>query len=300
MLASKQSSFQYPSPEPNVVIPTNIEPACGTPLLDHFFGWLSIIDKTVSEADRPSAELIKIMTRFIQLSSLVRSQPLVDGHPETADIIREALEINADLESWRTNQIGIWTFTEHHLPDSYPPQAVLEGSYHVYDNTYVARTWNHYRWTHILTNQLLLESLSLFPTTATSLLPPDQLHRSLATIRRLARDVLVSVPTHYRHPALRPEHVERFDETKPGSGIGVSGLPTLLFQVKVAGCAPGLQEGYRAWALGVLETAYGDIGMFQANALAGFLRRMVEGGGEGRSVSPADTSSESVGSVGGR
>jgi hypothetical protein len=298
MIASKQSSFQYPSPEPNVVIPTHVEPACETGLPDLFFEWLSMIDKTVSEADRPSAELIKILARFLQLSALVRSQPLVDGHPKTTNTIREALEINDDLESWRTRQTGVWAFTEHQLPEPFPPEAVFEGTYHVYDNTYIARTWNHYRWAHTLVNQLLLESVSLFPATSTALIPPAQQHRSLACIRRLARDTLVSVPTHYRHPALRAEHVDRLDETKPGSGIGIAGLPTLLFEVKVAGCAPGVPQGYRVWALGVLEAAYGDIGMFQANALAGFLRRKLVEGEEGRSLSPESVGS--AGSVGGR
>ncbi|KAK4031917.1 hypothetical protein C8A01DRAFT_20939 [Parachaetomium inaequale] len=293
MVASKQSSLQYSSPEPNVLIPTHIEPQSEGVLPETFFDWLSIIDKTVSEPDRPSAELLKVMARFVQLSAPVRSQPLIDGHPKTADVIREALEINRDLESWEKRQDGIWAVVEEHVDKFFPHEAVFDGCYHIYDNTYIARVWNHYRWAHTMVNQLLLESVTKYPVSSAPLVSTDQQRHSLACIRHLARDTLVSVPTHYRHPTLGPAHWDHFDKTKRGAVIGIAGIPTLLFEIKVAGCAPGVPERCRAWALNMLETAYRDTGMFQAKALAGFLGKMVE-----RESSPS-LSPESVGEGGG-
>jgi hypothetical protein len=289
MVSSRQGSFQFSSPEPNVVIPTHLDRQCEGALPDTFFNWIETIDNTVSERDRPSAELIKVIARFVQLSALVRSQPHIDGHPETAALIREALEINRDLEAWEGRQEGIWTVVEERAAADgfFPPDAVLDGCYHVYDNTYIARVWNHYRWAHTLVNQLLLESVARFPTSSAPLIPPDQQIRSLARIRQLARDILVSVPTHYRHPRLQPVHWDCFDKTKRGAVIGLAGVPTLLFGVKVAGCAPGVPARYRAWALDMLETAYRDTGMFQAKALAGFLGRVVEREGLRELSSPA-------------
>ncbi|KAK4106270.1 hypothetical protein N658DRAFT_13257 [Parathielavia hyrcaniae] len=279
MVASKQSSFQYLSPEPNVIIPTHFEPYCETTvpgsLPETFLGWISILDKTATEPDRPSVELLKVVTRFAALSALVRSQPLVDGHPKTSEVIQQALAINEHLEAWQAQQHRIWPVTEEHMADFFPPDAVFEGCYHVYDDTYLARLWNHYRWAHTLVHQLLLESADRFPASAAPLVLPAQRRRSLDSLRRLTRDTLVSIPTHYRHPKLRPEHLDCFDRTKPGAGIGIAGIPTLMFEVKVAGSAPGIPDRYRAWALGILETTYRDLGMFQAKALAGFLRRMV-------------------------
>ena len=276
MLASKQGSFQYSSLEPNVLIPTQLSPSSEQALPETFFGWISIIDKMVADRDRPSAELIKIMARFVQLSSVLRSQPSVDGHPETADLIREALEINQNLESWERRQDGIWAVVEEHVADFFPEEAVFEGCYHVYDNTYIGRVWNHYRWTRIMVNQMLLESVDRFPASSAPLVSAGQQRRSLDCILRLARDTLVSIPTHYRHPKLSSTHREYFEKTKRGAGIGIAGIPTLLFEVKVVGCAPGVPDSYRTWALDILETAYSDTGMFQAKALAGFLRKRIE------------------------
>jgi hypothetical protein len=276
MIAAKQGSFQYSSPEPNVLIPTQIEPHCQEGLPQTIFAWIAISDKMVPEVERPSTELIRVLARFVQLSAFTRSQPLLDGQPKTAGMIREALEISEDLESWARRQESLWAFTEERVDDYFPPEAVFDGCYHVYDNTYFARVWNHYRWSHIMVNQMLLESSDRFPATSAPLVTAEQQQRSLATIRRLARDTLVSVPTHYRHPTLQRAHWDYFDKTGRGAAIGIAGVPTMLFQVKVTCCAPGVPDRYRAWALGILETAYRDTGMFQANALAGFVRHTIE------------------------
>ncbi|KAK3295677.1 uncharacterized protein B0H64DRAFT_322315 [Chaetomium fimeti] len=286
MVSSRQGSFQFSSPEPNVVIPTHIDRQCEGALPGTFFNWIATIDNTVTERDRPSAELIKVIARFVQLSALARSQPLVDGRPKTAALIREALEINRDLEAWEARQEGIWVVAEERLNDGFfPLEAVFDGCYHIYDNTYIARVWNHYRWAHTLVNQMLLESVARFPASSAALVSAEQQKRSLGWIRRLARDMLVSVPTHYRHPKLQPAHWDCFDKTKRGAMIGIAGIPTLLFEVKVAGCAPGVPARYRSWALNIIETAYRDTGMYQAKALAGFLGKVVKEE-EARSASP--------------
>ncbi|KAH6849986.1 hypothetical protein B0I37DRAFT_413420 [Chaetomium sp. MPI-CAGE-AT-0009] len=286
MVSSRQGSFQHSSPEPNVVIPTHIDHQCEGALPATFFNWIATIDNTVAERDRPSAELIKVIARFVQLSALARSQPLIDTSPKTAALIREALEINRDLEAWEGRQEGIWAVAEERGGDGFfPLEAVLDGCYHVYDNTYIARVWNHYRWAHTLVNQMLLETVARFPASSAPLVPAEQQKRSLGWIRRLARDTLVSVPTHYRHPRLQPAHWDCFDKTKRGAMVGIAGIPTLLFEVKIAACAPGVPARYRAWALDMMETAYRDTGMFQAKALAGFLRKVVEEE-ESKSLSP--------------
>ncbi|KAJ4304179.1 hypothetical protein N0V88_001791 [Collariella sp. IMI 366227] len=174
MLASIQGSFQYSSPEPNILIPAIPEPQCADALPETFSSWLSVSDKTVSTQDAPSADLIKIIARFVQLSSLVRSQPLLDNTPQPASIIREALAIDKALDDWQALQTGDWAITEERFNNTTPlppDDAVFEASYHVYSNMYIARVWNHYRWARTLVNQLLLESLTKFPLTTRILLP---------------------------------------------------------------------------------------------------------------------------------
>jgi hypothetical protein len=230
----------------------------------------------VSERDKPSAELIQLLVRFVQLSTRVRSHPPVDGKPETADMIREALEINEQLGSWETRQEGPYAVEEQHVDSVFPAEAVFDGRYHVYSSMYTARVWNHYRWGRVLVNQLLLESAKKYPASTASLFPAEQHQHAIKCITRVARDVFVSVPTHYRHPALTPTHRDRFDRTKGGAGIGVAGVPVLLFQVRMAACAPGVPRRYRAWALGMIETVYRDIGMYQAKSQADALRKLIE------------------------
>ncbi|KAK4252077.1 hypothetical protein C7999DRAFT_10336 [Corynascus novoguineensis] len=292
MLASTQGSLQYSSLEPNALIPTHVQTLYEEALPKPLFDWISIIGRTVSEPDRPSVELLKIIARFVKLSVHVRSQPLIDRHPETASIVHEALEIDQDLRSWEGRQDGVWAVAEEHISHFFPPEAVLDGCYHVYDNTYIARIWNHYRWAHIQVNQLLLESVERFPRSSTPLVSAAQQRRSLDCIRRLARDILVSVPTHYRHPTLQPIHWDCFDKTKRGAMLGIAGIPTLLFEIKVAGGAPGVPDRYRAWALDMLDTAYRDTGMFQAKRLAGFLRKMIEREPSRWSLSPPNVVEE--------
>jgi hypothetical protein len=231
----------------------------------------------VSEPDKPSAELISVIARFVQLSAHVRSQVLVDGRPKTADMIRKALEIDEELDSWERRQKGAWTVVEERVDVLFPGQAVFDGCDHVYADMYIARVWNHYRWARTMVNQMLLESIDRFPVASAPLLMPKQQKQlSLDRIQRLARDTLVSTPSHYRHPSLQPAHCDYFDRTKGGAGIGIAGIPTLLFEVNIAGCAPGIPYRYRTWALGMLETIWADTGMFQARALANLLQKVVE------------------------
>lgn len=255
-----------------------------------FFDWVSMSAKMVSATDKPSAELIGIIIRLVQLSALVRSHPLVDGHPETVDVIREALALERELNAWEQRKEGIWAVREEHVGGSFfPPEAVFQGCYHVYTDMYVARVWTHFRWSRIVVNQILLESVEMFPISSLPLISRPQQQLAQDHITRLARDTLVSVPSHYRHPYIRPAHCQYLDKTKGGAGVGAAGIPTLLFELKIAGCAPGIPRDYRTWALRIIETVWGSTGMYQAKVLADIVRKLVEYGSP-RQQSPASVS----------
>lgn len=292
MLASTQGSLQSSSPEPSVVIPTQAGSHTGEGTLpETLFGWVAMISKMVPETDKPSAELIGIVMRVVQLCALVRSHPLVDGRSETANAINEALQLERELAAWEQRQDGVWAVKEEHIGGGFfPPEAVFEGCYHAYSSMHAARVWNHLRWTRLAVNQMLLESVELFPISSAPLIPDGRQQLARDHITRLARDIFVSVPLHYRHPSLQPVHRDHFDRTRGGAGIGTAGIPTLLFQIKVAGCAPGIPPRYRAWALHMLETVWAHMGMYHAKPLADILRRVIERGGSPRQQSPADLS----------
>ena len=275
MLATVQCSIQQLSPEPNVMIPTDPVPSMGEEILPPaFLDWISLSSGMVSTPDLPSAELITVLSRFVELSASVRSRLLHDGRPETFDVIRQALGIDRELGEWEARQEGMWAVTEERMDGGFfPPDAVFEGCYHVYTDMWTARVWTNYRWARIMVNQLLLESVERFPASSLSLLSTAQQRDSLATIARVSRDTLVSIPTHYRHPRLKPVHREYFDKTKGGAGIGAAQVPTLVFQLKVAGGAPGVPNSYYSWALAMIETIFADTGMIQARRLAELLAK---------------------------
>ncbi|KAK1828465.1 white-opaque regulator 1 [Podospora conica] len=281
MMATVQTSVQQLSPEPNVMIPTSPVASMGKDVLPSaLFDWITLSGNMISTRDKPSAELITILSRFVQLSALVRSQHFHDGRPETFGIIREALDIEHELADWEARQEGIWAVSEERADDGFfPPDAVFEGCYHVYTDMWTARVWTNYRWARIMVNQLLLESVDRFPASSLPLLSPAQQRESLATIARVARDTLVSTPTHYRHPRLKPVHRECFDKTMGGAGIGAAQIPTMVFQLKVAGGAPGVPKSYFDWALAMMETVFADTGMIQAKRLAELLAKTREPGG---------------------
>jgi len=237
----------------------------------------------------------------------VQSHAFIDGRPKTAEIIREALEIDRLLAAWEGRTDGKWIVSEERQDEGYfPADAVLDNYFHVYSDVWAARMWNHYRWSRILVCQRLLEFLEKYPVSSaeTELLavvivspttsPASPVSSALPTAAvgtpskprskresivndtlRVSRDLLVSIPTHYRHPKLERHHRECLDKTKGGAGMGVAGVPTLLYQIRVAGCAPGIPNRCRVWAKNILETIWRDTGMLQAKREAEAFNKVV-------------------------
>ncbi|KAK4192100.1 hypothetical protein QBC35DRAFT_263369 [Podospora australis] len=279
MIASIQGGFQYSSPEPNAMIPSKPIVNTGGPkgFPPMFAQWIAMSGNMVTDDDKPSAELIPMIMELVKLSGYVRARPFVDGAPETTGMMSSALGLEKQLEAWERRQKGAWLFVEEQADKGFfPPEAVFEGCYHVYTDMYIARVWNHYRWARIMIAQLLLETTERFPISSSPLYSEEQQRLARECIVRLARDTLVSIPTHYRHPSLQPVQKKQFDRTQGGAVIGIAGIPTLLFEIKVAACAPSVPHHQRLWALGILETIWASMGMFQAQVLAKLLLRTID------------------------
>lgn len=167
-------------------------------------------------------------------------------------------------------QKGKWRYHVYHHP-ALPPEAVFRRHYHRYTDVWTSRTWNHFRWARILTNQMILEFVERYPTSATGFVSLGQQDRIHETIRRLAVDVLTSSPTHYKHPRLTRDHLDII-QTHGGAGAGAVGIPHLMFQLQVAACAPGVPYEIWRWTLGVMETAWGELGMMHIKSLADVLK----------------------------
>lgn len=180
--------------------------------------------------------------------------------------MQQLLDLNNSLDEWETKQEGKWRY-DTHFDESLPPEAVFQTSYHRYSDVWTSRVWNHYRWARIITNQMLLEFVRSHPVTAASVISLGQENQSQETICRLAVEVLISVPTHYKHPKLSWQHLDII-QTHGGAGAGAVGIPHLMFHLQVAACAPGVPYSLWKWAVDVMDTAWGDLGMLHAQSLA--------------------------------
>lgn len=241
---------------------------------DNFFDWIreSRASDLLPQDEKPGADLIPMIARFAQLNATLRTRVFTDGDESTAHILQQLLAVDADMDEWESSQAGKWRYEVLSSPDL-PREAVFRGTYHRYSDVWASRIWSHFRWARLLTNQRILELAESHPRTAAGAVPPGpRQERIRETVRRLAVDVLTSVPTHYRHPRLTWKDLDMV-QTHGGAGAGVVGIPHLTFNLRVAACAPGVPYEVWRWALDVLDTVWSDLGMLHAKSLADELRK---------------------------
>ncbi|KAK1975513.1 hypothetical protein LZ30DRAFT_605466 [Colletotrichum cereale] len=242
----------------------------GMPMPPDFYDWVSYGSRLQMPIDRPSTDLAVLIARFVEVSSFIHNHVISDGKLKTANVLQQLLDLESDLASWEAALEGDWLYETIHATQL-SSKAVFEGEYHQYHDVWTARIWNYYRWARILVNQSLLDLANNNPISSLSLVSAAARDNYLANIRRLARDTLVSAPTHWRHPSLDgPAQISV--ESPGGGGAGSAGLPALLFHLKVAGCAPGVPKEYWGWALGVIQTIWGNMGMLHARSMMEAMR----------------------------
>lgn len=218
------------------------------------------------EYERSAVAVLHICARFANLNATIRSAAYIDGHDATVDVMQQLLSMDDELQAWETSQQGKWlyeTFTDPTLP----PEAVFCQTYHRYSDVWTSRVWSHFRWTRLLANQTLLELVRQNPVSGAAVVSAATQDRCHETILRVAVDVLTSVPTHYKHPRLTYHHLDAI-QTHGGAGAGAVGIPHLMFHLQVAACAPGVPRDVWAWAVDLMETAWGELGMLHAKSLA--------------------------------
>ncbi|KKY39287.1 putative c6 zinc finger domain-containing protein [Diaporthe ampelina] len=238
---------------------------------ENLFDWLreGKTSDMIPEDEKPGADLIPIIARFAQLNATLRTRAYADGDESTEQMLQQLLAVDTEMDRWESSQGGKWKYEVVSSPDL-PREAIFRGRYHRYSDVWASRIWNHFRWARLLANQRMLELAAGDPRTATRI--PLREEQICETVRRLAVDVLMSVPTHYRHPRLSREQLDAV-QTHGGAGSAAFGIPHLTFQLRVAACAPGVPYDVWRWALDVLETVWAELGMLHAKSLAGVLRK---------------------------
>ncbi|KAI5460054.1 hypothetical protein BGZ63DRAFT_406001 [Mariannaea sp. PMI_226] len=233
--------------------------AIPTPLLE----WLQFSGSLLEPADRPACELGFLMTECVQLSVYVETHVLSDGRPSTTTTLQKLLQLDADFVRWEQGLVDTWLYKRIQAPHL-PSAAIFDGEYHIYYDMWAARMWAHYRWARILINQTIVEIAKRSPLSSKSFITVAECDDRLEIIRNLARDMLVSTPSHWRHPLLEEKISVQHEG---GAGSGSAGIPVVIFQLKVAACAPGVPASYWDWVYGILECIWGDLGMLQAKSM---------------------------------
>ncbi|OAL23091.1 hypothetical protein AYO22_06584 [Fonsecaea multimorphosa] len=126
--------------------------------------------------------ITEICIRVANLCAALKGQDVTD--PQAIRAI--ALEIDADLESWRAGLPPTWAYGTVDVPDAANDTA-FNRKKHVYTNLWNAEAWNSWRAVRVLVNQLILEN------EARSIEPDNALMAlALSVIRELCVDICVS------------------------------------------------------------------------------------------------------------
>jgi hypothetical protein len=233
----------------------------GTTLPPAFHDWIAFGRSIQPEVDYPSTDLGVLIVRFVDLSAAVRNTTFKDGQSSTSSMIRKLVELEQELASWEQSLQGPWLYRVATDP-GLPPQAVFEGEYHIYQDMWVARIWNHYRWARLLVNQIIVELKDKYPVSAGTVEGPET-SQQMDVIHRLGRDILVSIPAHWRHPLLGNKMPLTIDK-QGGAGAGAAGIIIVIFQLKAVACSPGFPEESWNWIQDVLRCIWSDMGMLHA------------------------------------
>ncbi|KAH7041299.1 uncharacterized protein B0I36DRAFT_233969 [Microdochium trichocladiopsis] len=241
-----------------------------TPLAPAFFECLKVCqDNLEGSPERVCVDLAMTTARLVQFSSILVKQRLSDGSPAVEANLKQLLTLRAACDRLEKRLWETYPYGEKHDP-SLPAIAVWHGKYHLYTEIWSARIWNHFRWARILILESLLRLSANYPVTGSLYVPDETRAEILGTVKKMATDTLISTPSHWHHPILDKQTAKMIEASSKG-GTGAVGLPTLLWHLKVAACAPGLGDEAYDWVYSVMQVVWKDMGMHHARLISGFM-----------------------------
>ena len=225
-------------------------------------------------ADSPeviSVEVALATADVVRLSSALHKTAYADGCEPIDALLQELLALQAKFDQMEEYLHDAYPFRENRGPD-YPTSAVFRGRWHIYGEIWAARIWNHYRWARVVLTEMVIKSMVDFPVSSRRFFSGVHRARSLATIRRMAEDTLVSTPSHWHHPVLDKKAARSLGAPGQG-GSGAAGVPTLMWHLKIAGCATGVPQEFWDWAYAIMQVVWKDMGMQHAVAIADVMEK---------------------------
>lgn len=237
-----------------------------TPLPPGFFECLKLCKALLQNCNETCAvDLAFAISRLLQMLLAVDRATLVDNRPETDELIQQFVLMEPVFDRIEHQLQDAYPFVEHQ--SSQPSPALFRGKWHRYSEIWGARIWNHFRWARLLLGEYLIKFTVDYPRSSARYIPPPHKVQCYSTIARMARDTLVSTPSHWHHPVLDEATAVLYEAPGQG-GAGAAGLPSLLWHLKMSGCAPNVPPDFWDWAYDILQVVWKNMGMQHAQALA--------------------------------
>ncbi|KAJ2970984.1 hypothetical protein NUW58_g9541 [Xylaria curta] len=237
-----------------------------TPLPTAFFECLKLCEVLLQDCVESCAvDLAFATTHLLQLLLVADRATCLDAQPETDNLVQQFLEIEIVFDRIEQQLQEAYPFVEQQ--SNQPSPALFRRKWHRYNGVWGARIWNHFRWARILLGEYIIKFTIAYPRSSARYILPSRKAWCYATIQRIAEDMLVSTPSHWHHPVLDEATARKYEAPGQG-GAGAAGLPTLLWHLKVSGCAPGVPPEFWDWAYSILQVVWKNMGMQHAQALA--------------------------------
>ncbi|KAJ5342236.1 hypothetical protein N7541_011360 [Penicillium brevicompactum] len=199
----------------------------------------------------PAVNLIDILIRFMRFDASLRQQS-----PGTKAVISSALMFEAELSEWEASLPDSWTYD---VQKSDTHHRTFYGEYHVYKDGWVSRIFNHYRWTRLLFNEMIVCKISSLSQPSSGDIAQRQ--QSLETISSMALGICAGAASH-EAISQRGISADNSSHLPPLNGIFMT-----LFPLAVAGGAAGVPDHVHDWVVGTLEQIGCTMGIQRASEM---------------------------------
>ncbi|KAI1173926.1 hypothetical protein F4777DRAFT_555941 [Nemania sp. FL0916] len=237
-----------------------------TPLPTGFFECLNLC-KTLLQ-DCPESCAVDLAFAICRLLEFLFAADQANSSSDKLDIgglFQQSLEIEAVFDHIEQRLQVAYPFVVYET--GLPSPALFRGKWHGYSEIWGARIWNHFRWARLLLGEYIINLIISNPSSSIRYITPSRKVYCYSTIERIAEDILVSTPSHWNHPVLDKNTAKGYEAPGQG-GAGAAGLPTLLWHLRVAGCAPNVPPDFWDWSYDILQVVWKNMGMQHGQALA--------------------------------
>ncbi|KAL4808811.1 hypothetical protein BDV18DRAFT_157748 [Aspergillus unguis] len=174
---------------------------------------------------------------------------------DTEKVLHEALALEIELQSWVKSLQERWSFTVKET-ETADTAGTFYGRYHIYHDSWAARTLNHYQMCRLLANEIIVAHISDLSEPSGFWL--EQSQRSLKVISQMATEICAGIATQgfFADPA---------DSSQSGTPRQqMKGVFAIQYPMTLAASATGVSDELRSWAIEKLQTMWNRTGIRHA------------------------------------